>query len=224
MPASRARAAAVFAAVALASAVLPAGSSAASRYCSSSGDVCFGAFGVGHSSVLRLTLAARYFGSYELCVRGPARGAICRSFAIRRSGSEYGSTVRWAASFPDVGAGTYRARWRQGGRSLGPAIAFHPIRRPALRVSPSSVRAGGWVHLSGYTAGCPTGELVTLISGAFPPIHDFAGLPAVYARVFDGGDFGLHVRIPSTRRRGAYTVSARCGGGNLGLFPRLRVR
>jgi hypothetical protein len=94
----------------------------------------------------------------------------------------------------------------------------------AIHVSPASVPAGGTVTVSGSVPGCPVGDQVTLISKAFVPTHDFAGLPAILAPVKPGGAFSTTTRIPSARAPGSYTVTGRCGGGNLGVEAALRVR
>jgi hypothetical protein len=64
---------------------------------------------------------------------------------------------------------------------------------------------------------------VTLISQAFAPTYRFARLPAVYANVQAKGRFAVTTRIPATRKPGRYTITGRCGGGNLGVLARLRV-
>jgi hypothetical protein len=64
---------------------------------------------------------------------------------------------------------------------------------------------------------------VTIISRAFPRIHEFAGVPAVLAKVRAGGHFRATTTIPLRRRVGRYVVTARCGGGNLGVLVRLTV-
>ncbi len=103
-----------------------------------------------------------------------------------------------------------------------------PTTPPTIQVSPESVAAGGTVVVSGSVgpdaAGteCATG--VTLISKAFVPTNDFAGLPAVFAAVKPDGTFTATTRIPSSRTAGTYTISGRCGGGNLGASATLVVR
>jgi hypothetical protein len=97
-------------------------------------------------------------------------------------------------------------------------------RGPTLSVSPAAVKAGRRVTVSGGVAGgCPRGDAVTLISKAFAPTYRFAGLPAVYANVRAKGRFAVTTRIPATRTPGRYTITGRCGGGNLGVLARLRV-
>jgi hypothetical protein len=94
----------------------------------------------------------------------------------------------------------------------------------SLAVTPSVVRRGHDVVIRGRAGDCPSGDAVTIISRAFVHTHDFAGVPAVYARVRAGGRFSATTRIPAARRAGRYTVTARCGGGNLGVLARLTVR
>jgi hypothetical protein len=94
---------------------------------------------------------------------------------------------------------------------------------PSLTVGPASVHRGHHVIIRGNADGCPTGDAVTIISRAFAHTHDFAGVPAVFALVRSGGKFGVRPRIPSTRAVGSYSVSARCGGGNLGVTATIHV-
>jgi hypothetical protein len=104
------------------------------------------------------------------------------------------------------------------------ASAAATAARPSLTVHPSTVVRGGSVVVRGSADGCPVGDRVTLISHAFARVHRFAGVPAVFARVRAGGRFRTTARIPRTRRVGRYVITARCGGGNLGVSARLRVR
>ncbi len=91
----------------------------------------------------------------------------------------------------------------------------------SIHVSPASVHRGHVVRVYGRVAGC-SGP-VTLISGAFVHTHDFAGLPAVYASVGQGGAYSVHTRIPAGRAPGHYRIAGRCGGGNLGVSATLHV-
>jgi hypothetical protein len=94
----------------------------------------------------------------------------------------------------------------------------------ALHVSPATVPAGDSTRVFGSAAGgCAAGDQVTLLSRAFPATHRFAGVPAVFARTHAGGRFSKRVRIPAGRAPGRYTVTARCGGGNLGIVRHVRV-
>ena len=95
---------------------------------------------------------------------------------------------------------------------------------PSLTLTPSSVKRGHTVLIKGSANGCPVGDAVTIISKAFVHTHDFAGFPAVFARVRYSGSFRVTTRIPATKRPGRYNVTARCGGGNLGVLKHLTVR
>ena len=77
--------------------------------------------------------------------------------------------------------------------------------------------------VKGSADGCAVGNTVTLISRAFVHTHDFAGLPAIYAKVKYGGKFKVTTMIPATKKPKTYTITARCGGGNLGVSAHLKV-
>jgi hypothetical protein len=94
----------------------------------------------------------------------------------------------------------------------------------SLTVSPSSVQRGHVVIIRGNAGGCPVGDAVTIISRAFKNTQSFAGVPAVFARVRTGGKFGIRPRIPANRHVGRYAITARCGGGNLGVTAHVTVR
>jgi hypothetical protein len=93
-----------------------------------------------------------------------------------------------------------------------------------MTLTPSSVKRGHRVLITGSADGCTVGNAVTVISRAFVHTHDFAGVPAVFARVRSGGSFRVTTRIPATKKPGRYVVTARCGGGNLGVLKHLTVR
>ncbi|MGZ4335260.1 MAG: hypothetical protein ACXVRJ_13455, partial [Gaiellaceae bacterium] len=93
----------------------------------------------------------------------------------------------------------------------------------ALTVKPSKVRHGATVLVQGVAGGCTAGDTVTVISHAFSARHSFAGVPAVFAQVGSAGRFSATTRIPLARQPGTYTVTARCGGGNLGIVAHLTV-
>jgi hypothetical protein len=94
---------------------------------------------------------------------------------------------------------------------------------PSLTVTPSTVHRGHKVTLRGSADGCALGNTVFLISRAFVHTHAFAGLPAVLATVRPGGAFRVTTRIPARKPTGRYGVTARCGGGNLGVIAHVRV-
>jgi hypothetical protein len=93
----------------------------------------------------------------------------------------------------------------------------------SISVSPKTVKRGHDVVVSGGAGSCPAGDSVTLISHAFAPTHSFAGVPAVFAKVKGGGKFRTTAHVPKTRAPGKYTISGRCGGGNLGVSAKLTV-
>ncbi len=95
---------------------------------------------------------------------------------------------------------------------------------PSIVLTPSTVVRGHSVVVHGSAGGCPRGDTVTLLSRAFSARRSFAGVPAVFAKVKAGGAFSVRTTIPSTRRAGRYAVTARCGGGNLGVLKYLTVR
>jgi hypothetical protein len=103
---------------------------------------------------------------------------------------------------------------------VAPAVAA----RPSLVVLPATVERGGTVLIRGNADGCRTGNTVFVLSRAFPRTHEFAGVPVVLARVRRGGVFRATTTIPRRRRPGRYGVTARCGGGNLGVLAHMTVR
>ena len=95
------------------------------RWCSPSGDVCFGRLRGKGPVRLGLTLAARYFRHYSLCITAPQGSTACKRFRVRRAGQgTWGSVVRFATRFPNRGKGLYTAAWSSRSGPLGPAIGF----------------------------------------------------------------------------------------------------
>jgi hypothetical protein len=100
-----------------------------------------------------------------------------------------------------------------------PAAAAAPV---SLTVSTVRVGQGGVVRVSGQ---CEANTSGVVISAAFlhNATHDFAGVGAVPFTTGASGRFSVVARIPSTRAAGTYAVTARCGGGNLGISRRITV-
>jgi hypothetical protein len=130
-------------------------------------------------------------------------------------------------------AGSYAIRGRCGGGNLGVLAtlavrAGHTTSPVALRVSPRSVVAGHAVTVSGSVgrnqAGSECASGVTLLWRAFVNTHEFAGVPAVGAAVRRDGTFAATTTIPRPKAVGTYTITGRCGGGNLGASATLTVR
>jgi hypothetical protein len=107
--------------------------------------------------------------------------------------------------------------------ALGLLPAQASAQQATMHVKPKSVHAGERVRVFGSAGGCMPGDSVTLISHAFPATHEFAGVPAVFAKVRPSGNYSRRVRIPKGKTPKRYRISARCGGGNLGVSRRVRV-
>ena len=92
----------------------------------------------------------------------------------------------------------------------------------ALHVSPGSVPSGGSVHVTGS---CEPNTSGVAISSAFlhDATHDFAGVGAASFTTDAAGAFATDALIPAATAPGTYTVTARCGGGNLGVSVTLLV-
>jgi hypothetical protein len=105
-----------------------------------------------------------------------------------------------------------------------PALAAPLLAPPSLRLLPSTVAQGGSLTIVGAALGCALGNDVVVLSRAFSPRREFAGVPAAVTSVRAGGRFRTRATIPRTRRPGTYVVTARCGGGNLGIARTLTVR
>jgi uncharacterized repeat protein (TIGR01451 family)/CSLREA domain-containing protein len=145
--------------------------------------------------------------------RSAGSGTTFRSFSRAVSGLRSGTLYH------------YRIVARNSrGTARGVDRTFRTPRRPALHVRPSQVVAGATVRVFGNAGGCPRGDQVTLLSRAFSRRHEFAGEPAVFARVGRGGSFSTTTRIPRGRSAGRYGITGRCGGGNLGVSALLTVR
>lgn len=94
--------------------------------------------------------------------------------------------------------------------------------RTRLSVTPTVAKPGALVHVAGNAAPCPKGSTVTAISGAFPG-HAF-GEGTLSGIVRRGGGFAFTGHLRSHLEAGRYTVTARCGGGTLGIVAHLRIR
>jgi hypothetical protein len=117
----------IAAGLAIAAPVSAAPSGRIASHCSASGDVCYGIFDDRGVIRFQLTLAARYFTRYRICVRPPRGATTCKSFPVKRVGSQFGGAVRWERNFPVRGTGRYRVTWKQGAQALGPGLTFRRI-------------------------------------------------------------------------------------------------
>jgi hypothetical protein len=93
---------------------------------------------------------------------------------------------------------------------------------PSLYVQPNSVRPGAPVHVFGSAGSCAAGSRLTAFSSAFPE-HSF-GVGGLTGRVRADHTFSIHRRLRGNVVRGNYSVTARCGGGDLGVTAHVRVR
>lgn len=93
---------------------------------------------------------------------------------------------------------------------------------PSLQVSPTSVAAGGSVQVSGT---CEANTSGFALSHAFlhDATHDFAGVGAAPFQTDAAGSFSVAAAVPADIAPGSYDVTARCGGGNLGITATLTV-
>jgi hypothetical protein len=124
-------------------------------------------------------------------------------------------------------AGTFPIHLRCGGSTVGGGTLVVQEAHSTLQVSPRSVVVGDRVTVSGWLPPAPGSECatgVTLLSRAFGGSQEFAGVPAIVAAVKADGTFTVVTRIPSARAAGTYTISGRCGGGNIGASADLVVR
>ena len=131
-----------------------------------------------------------------------------------------------ATSLLALSAGTSAPAANPGDRSVPRgqlAVAAASASANSLRVRPRRVRAGRSVTVDGYARGCP--DAVSLISRAFSAREGrFAGSPMITADIRnDAGYYRTQTTIPRTRRPGRYSITGRCGGGNIGATATLRV-
>ena len=101
------------------------------------------------------------------------------------------------------------------------ALAVPAAAAPAsLHVAPTTAHGGTLVTFTG--AGCLRGDTVFLISRLFPG-HAY-GIGAISTRVGASGRFLRRFRVRPTSPLRRYTITARCGGANLGVAVHVRVR
>ena len=103
-----------------------------------------------------------------------------------------------------------------------------PAAAVALDATPSSVAVGGTVTISGdvLVNGTPSCQLpgpVTVISHVFDGLGEFAGVGAVFVNVDSTGHYSQAVTLKTSVPAGTYQVTARCGGGNLGILRTITV-
>jgi len=103
---------------------------------------------------------------------------------------------------------------------VGAAGAF--AARVHMVVQPATVAPGGLVTVSTRSSPCLARDQVTLISVAF---HGHAyGEGAVNGPIGRHGSFAVRTHIRANIQPGRYVVTARCGGGNLGVSAFITVQ
>jgi hypothetical protein len=113
----------IFLIVGLAALALAASASAASSYCSPTGDYCTSTTREGGAVFLRLSTFS-FIGPIKICVTDPKAKRVCRTFALRKRGTMYQVKVRWHRNFPSGGPGRYRVGFFLGRTRLGPVLDF----------------------------------------------------------------------------------------------------
>jgi hypothetical protein len=154
-----------------------------------------------------VSLLSRAFDSPQEFADVPALAA-----AVRPDGTFTTTTIISRSR----AAGSYWITGRCGGANFAGATlvvrAATPAPPAALRVSPSSVTAGGRVTLSGSVgpewAG-PKCARVALYSNAFPFTKD-AELPTLYVAARPDGTFATATTVPRSKPAGTYRISAHC--------------
>jgi hypothetical protein len=110
----------------------------------------------------------------------------------------------------------------------GALIAVVTASAASINVSSSTVPVGGSVTVSGNVLapggqpGCVLPGTVTLISGAFAGQGSFQNSD-VETTADSSGNFSVVATILPGVTPGTYTITGRCGGGNLGVEATLTV-
>lgn len=91
----------------------------------------------------------------------------------------------------------------------------------SLNVRPGTVKPAGAVHIWGNAGSCAAGRKLVALSAAFPEYSFGVGGVTGPVRADHTFSFWRHLRgnVPP----GGYSVSARCGGGNLGVTAHVQV-
>lgn len=95
---------------------------------------------------------------------------------------------------------------------------------PGLRTvhaRPALVSRNAKFTVSGQ--GCLPGDQVELLSRLFPN-HAFGLVGDELTEAKSNGAFARTIKVPAKAKSGQYTISVRCGGGNLGVSTTVRVR
>jgi hypothetical protein len=100
--------------------------------------------------------------------------------------------------------------------------ASHPAASsPSLHVQPRTVRPNGAVHVFGHAGSCAAGSKLTALSSAFPEIT--FGVGGLTGRVRANHAFSIHGYVRGNVPAGKYSVTARCGGTDIGVAAKIKV-
>jgi hypothetical protein len=102
---------------------LTSSASAASRFCSPTGDFCTSTQRISGAVYLRLSTFS-FRGPVNVCVTEPRGIRQCRTFRLRQRGSVWQLSLRWASYFSPAGPGRYRVAFFLGPTRLGPVLDF----------------------------------------------------------------------------------------------------
>jgi LPXTG-motif cell wall-anchored protein len=90
----------------------------------------------------------------------------------------------------------------------------------SIAISPASVPQGGQVSMGGT---CDANTSGFLLSQAFIGHTEFAGVPAVAFTTNSAGRFFVTFHINKAVTPAVYSVTGRCGGGNMGITVHVKV-
>jgi hypothetical protein len=96
---------------------------AGTSYCSPTGDYCTSVARLHGLRYLRMSTFS-FSGRVKICVRDPTKTRVCRAFPLRKTGLLWQVKVLWKRSYPNRGAGLYRASFFFGPTRLGPVLSF----------------------------------------------------------------------------------------------------
>jgi len=137
-----------------------------------------------------------------------------------KAGSNGHFSRAWAVP-TTVADGAYGVTARCGGGTLG-VVAHVRVKGGVfvmLKASPAVVKRGGTITITGGV--CSSNSNAILLSKLFPG-HAY-GVGAIFAKTGANGRFTRTYVVPQSKALGRYTITARCGGGTLGVVARVRV-
>jgi hypothetical protein len=146
------------------------------------------------------------------------------AYGVGALNAKVGSNGRFSQAFAvptTVADGNYSVTARCGGANLG-VVAHVRVRGGVfvtLTAAPAVVHRGGTITIKGGI--CTANSQAILLSKLFPG-HAY-GIGTLTATTGANGRFSRTYVVPSSKAPGSYTITARCGGANLGVIARVRV-